>query len=375
METATIKNRVAYITWAIVSVCALYAQIQFYGVGTVLWLCAALQLAVLVGITLTIQDRSRYDGLVIRSLGMLLQAVAAIALSVVLNQSFITIYTIVLAGQLHYFFAMRRSLLVVAIIMTAYYCVWHFYWLAADALVETALWSSFHLFSLMVNYGLNREQQQKEQALAINRELKGTQSLLQEAAKQDERFRIARDLHDRLGHQLTALSIQLDVLRRSCPEPYQQQAESSYSLAQELLHSIRNTVSDLREDHMVDLAAALKTLVQGIPDLDVSLDWPNDIQIDSLQQAEALFYCVQEASTNTLKHAQARRLSIRARTQADHLNIWVKDDGQAPDSLVPGNGIKGMRERMAAIKGQFNLEASETGTVVRLSVPLSTVTQ
>ena len=159
-------------------------------------------------------------------------------------------------------------------------------------------------------------------------------------------------------------------MRRSCPEPYNQQAQSSYSLAQELLQSIRHAVSDLREDHTVDLAAALATLVEGIPDIAVSLDWPKSLQIDSVQHAEALFYCVQEAATNTLKHAQASRLTIKARTQENQLTVWIEDDGHSSGSFEPGNGIKGMQERIAAIEGKLHWQTGEAGTLIQMNIPL-----
>jgi signal transduction histidine kinase len=107
----------------------------------------------------------------------------------------------------------------------------------------------------------------------------------------------------------------------------------------------------------------------------VSLDWPDSIQIDSLQQAQTLFYCVQEASTNTLKHARASRLSIKARSQDGQLDIWVEDNGHPTTAVVPGNGIKGMQERMTAIAGALDWQAGESGVIVHLNMPLSMAPQ
>lgn len=370
MNSIELKSSAACVTWAVVSICALYVHYQLYGLQALLWISLLLQLLIGGGIVLTIHPGHAADRPLSRYLGLALQAVGAIALNFTMDQSFLTIYTIIMAGQLPHLLRLRPALLCVGAIMGSYYCVWHFYWHAPSALLDTLLWSTFHLFSLLLNHSLNRERLQKEQAIAINQELKGTQSLLQEAAKHDERLRIARDLHDRLGHQLTALSIQLDVLRRSCPPAQQPQVEASYTLAQELLQSIRSSVSDMRDNHSVDIASALKTLVEGLPDIEVELDWPSDIRIDSLQQAESLFYCVQEASTNTLKHAHASRLLIKARMANGQLEAWVHDNGQYSRPLVPGNGFKGMAERMATINGQLDWQAGNPGLIVHLSAPL-----
>lgn len=371
METRNLKNLVAYLTWAVVSLCVMYVQYQQIGLSGLFWASLALQLLGGTGIFLAIGGHTANSSESLRYLGLILQGLAAIALNFTLNESFLTIHTIVLAGQLPNFLRLRPALLCTGLIMASYFCIWHFYWHSGAALIETLLWSTFHLFSLLVNYGLSRELQQKEQAIAINQELKGTQSLLQEAAKQDERLRISRDLHDRLGHQLTALSIQLDVLRRSCPPPAQQQAEASYLLAQDLLNTIRSTVSDLRDNHSVDIASALETMIEGLPGIEVRLDWPGDLRIDSLQQAQSLFYCVQEASTNTLKHARATHLDIKARSANGKIEAWITDNGHYPQGLVPGNGFKGMAERMAKINGRFHYEPANPGLLVHLSAPLA----
>lgn len=374
MDSNILRNSVAYITWAVVSLCALYVHYVVGGLHTLFWQSLALQLLGGSGIVLVIQTSRPDTSMLQRYLGLVLQLLAAIALNFTMHQSFLAIYTIVLVAQLPHFLSLRSALFCTGLIMGSYYCIWRFYWQSPEATIDTLLWSTFHLFSLLVNHGLNRERQQKEQVIATNQELKGTQSLLQEAAKQDERLRIARDLHDRLGHQLTALSIQLDVLRRSCPPPQQQQAQDSYALAQDLLQSIRGAVSDLRDRHIVDMKSALNSLVEGLPGIEVQLDWPTDIHIDSLQQAQALFYCVQEASTNTLKHARATRLSIKGRSGNGQLEVWVQDNGHTPRTLVPGNGFKGMTERMAAINGQFDWQAGNPGLIIHLGAPLAEVT-
>lgn len=369
MDNVNFKNAVGYGTWAVISVCALLVQYQLTGVSGLLWQCILLQLLGGAGIFLAIG--SHEGSLPQRYAGLVLQALAAIALNFTMDQRFLAIYTIVLAAQLPQFLRLGWGLSCTCLIMVCYFCIWHFYWNSSAALIETLLWSTFHLFSLFFGHVLNREQEQKEQAIALNKELRGTQSLLQEAAKQDERLRIARDLHDRIGHQLTALSIQLDVLRRSCPQPQRQQAENSYTLAQELLQSIRSTVSDVRDNHSMDIAVALRALFEDLPGIEVQLDWPANVQMDSLQQAQALFYCVQEAITNTLKHTQATYLHIQARLVNGRIQASVKDNGQYPETLEPGNGFKGMAERMASINGKFSWAAGNPGLIIYLSAPLA----
>jgi len=97
----------------------------------------------------------------------------------------------------------------------------------------------------------------------------------------------------------------------------------------------------------------------------------DDLNIDDVEVAETLLRCVQEAITNTLKHAGAKRIWIRIRQGREHVHLQVTDDGTVDGDLVEGHGLTGMRERLEALRG--SLELADAGDALSLSVeiPLS----
>jgi two-component system sensor histidine kinase DesK len=99
----------------------------------------------------------------------------------------------------------------------------------------------------------------------LNQQLVATRSLLSQSSQQQERLRIARDLHDILGHQLTALSLQLEVLSHKVPDPIKPEVEQSKHLSKELLTSIRSVVRKQRDICHLDLTEPLTRLMARLP--------------------------------------------------------------------------------------------------------------
>jgi signal transduction histidine kinase len=118
----------------------------------------------------------------------------------------------------------------------------------------------------------------------------------------------------------------------------------------------------------VDLASAIETMVRVIPGPRFEIDIDPELKVASLQHAEVLLRCVQEAITNALRHGRPRTLTVRLGRDADALRLVVEDDGHPSPQLRDGNGLTGMRERLAALKGRLALEA--TGRGVRLTAEL-----
>jgi len=206
------------------------------------------------------------------------------------------------------------------------------------------------------------------------------------SVQEEERRRIARDLHDQLGQQMTALRIQLAALRGNVvtlPD-IAQQADRLERATADLDRSIDFLTWGLRPavlDHL-GLAAALRHLVT---------DWserfriPADFQAvgaDSLRlsrEAEANLYRIaQEALHNVLKHAEANDVAVLLERRSDHAVLIVEDNGRGfdpdaaqSDAVEPGMGLIGMRERAALLGGVFEVETVlGQGTSVFVRVPL-----
>ena len=123
-----------------------------------------------------------------------------------------------------------------------------------------------------------------------------------------ERVRIARDLHDLIGHHLTALSLNLEVASHVSEGKALAHVQKAQTLTKLLLSDVRETVGVMREDAVLNLSNALETLTRDIPNLKIHLTLPHDLRLDDPHRAQALLRCVQEVLTNTVKHAGAANL-------------------------------------------------------------------
>jgi signal transduction histidine kinase len=132
------------------------------------------------------------------------------------------------------------------------------------------------------------------------------QALMTENARMSERLSISRDLHDILGHSLTTLTIHLDVAGRLASGQAAEHVQCAREVAGALLAEVRTIVNRVRVDP-VDLRATLLALTEGAVGLEVELSLPEDLWDLDPARADAIVRCVQEAITNTLRHAQAKR--------------------------------------------------------------------
>lgn len=189
----------------------------------------------------------------------------------------------------------------------------------------------------------------------VNSELRATQALLQENTRIAERVRIARELHDLIGHHLTALSLNLEVASHLASGKAREHVEQGRSIAKLLLSDVREVVSDMRRDDQVDLARALRELVAGMPEPEIHLDIPEALPLTDPNRAQILLRCAQEVITNTARHAQARNLWLTLKPDGDGLELLAHDDGRGTGSFQLGNGLTGMRERLRELGGRLDI--------------------
>jgi two-component system sensor histidine kinase UhpB len=199
-------------------------------------------------------------------------------------------------------------------------------------------------------------------------------------AEETERRRIARELHDRVGQNLSALNINLDILLGHLGEgPLARRLEDSLKLVDGTLQSIENVMADLRPALLDEygLAAALEWYGQeyaqrtGIR-VAVSAAQPG---IELAQEAAvALFRIAQEALNNAAKHSSAKRITVALEESDGELVLSICDDGKGFD---PANAPRGrwgmttMRERAEAAGGRLAVESAPgRGTTVRATLPL-----
>ena len=241
-----------------------------------------------------------------------------------------------------------------------------------DALLQSGLYFGFSGFTFVTSLVARQQADSREEQRRLNSELRATRTLLTESSRMGERMRISRELHDLVGHHLTALSLNLEVASHLVSGNAQEHVRQAQSVAKLLLSDVREVVSQLRDDDAIDLTEALKTLVEGVPALDIHLELPERFAVDDPRRAQVLLRCAQEIITNTVRHANARNLWLKfERTSANELAIHAHDDGRGAGDLRQGNGLTGMRERLGQIGGRLDITtARDQGFALDAWVPL-----
>jgi signal transduction histidine kinase len=221
---------------------------------------------------------------------------------------------------------------------------------------EYLLYVGFSVFALMSSHIAQQERKSRLHLSFLNQQLKATQALLATTAKQDERLRIARELHDVVGHHLAALNLNLEIAKHTGKEPALEQIIRAHSISKLLLSNVRDVVSDMRALSGINLREALEQLGVGLtrPRLELVMD--SAFSVSNTRVAEAVFRCVQEIQTNCVKHSTADTLRITIRETASHIALVASDNGSGPRSIVFGNGLTGMRERVEALGGSMTVD-------------------
>jgi signal transduction histidine kinase len=236
------------------------------------------------------------------------------------------------------------------------------------------------LFILLLVNALLAERQSREKLLLANDQLRQYALRIEDQATLQERNRIAREIHDALGHALTAQSIQLENALLFLP-PNSEKTESFLREAKQLgsraLQEVRRSIATLRSNPLQgqSLETAILRAVDefhsatGIaPSCQIHLIQPMPTEIST-----AVYRIVQESLTNIYKHSAASRVTIMLHDDRTMLKLQIIDNGQGfdPAGNTTGFGLQGMRERAAALGGQFVLTSQpQQGCQISLTIPL-----
>jgi signal transduction histidine kinase len=227
-----------------------------------------------------------------------------------------------------------------------------------EALTFGLTMGGFMLFAAASSFLVRSEADARTQLASTNSELLATRAMLVENSRAEERLRISRDLHDTLGHHLTALSLQLDVASRLSDGKAADHIRQAHAITRLLLGDVRDVVSRLRETGHLDLAHAIRAFAaQHTDGTAIHIDLPETLAIDDSARSELLLRCVQEIITNTARHAHAQNLWIRLESRADGIALHARDDGRGTDVVACGNGLTGMRERFEQYAGHVEFSA------------------
>ncbi len=241
-----------------------------------------------------------------------------------------------------------------------------------DAVLQAFLYVGFSSFVFVTSFVARQQAEAREEQRQLNAELRATRALLAESSRLTERMRISRELHDLLGHHLTALSLNLEVAAHRSEGRAREHVRQAQSLAKLLLTDVREAVNQLREDDVLDIGLALRQLAVDVPGLEIDIDVPGDLGIDDPARANVVLRCAQEAITNAVKHSGAAQLWLTVRQEAGGIAVLARDNGCGTDQAPAGNGLRGMRERLAQYGGDLQIESAQgRGFSLRAWLPLA----
>ena len=226
-------------------------------------------------------------------------------------------------------------------------------------------------------YALLQERRARQEAQYLLHELAEANDQLTKYAAEvaqlatvRERNRIAREIHDSLGHYLTVIGVQLEkaiAFDAVNPEEARLAVKAAKGLTDDALTEVRSSVGVLREtDESFTLQSALQALVQNMQQsgLSVNLQWRGDEDGLSEQQLLTLFRAAQEGLTNVQKHAGAQQVLIEVSLDAETAAFRLADDGIGFDPKAMrsgGYGLQGLRERVELVRGEMTLGHSPAG--------------
>lgn len=212
-------------------------------------------------------------------------------------------------------------------------------------------------FTGLAMYGMRAGMQQ-------NAELRMAREQVASLAAEQERLRIARDLHDLLGHALTTVTVKAELASRLAerdPARAAVEMREVAALARQGLADVRATVSGYRE---VSLVTELATAREVLRAAGMSAELPAALDTVPGDLRELFGWVVREGVTNVVRHSRAQHV----RVALDGRAIEVIDDGRGSDS-APGSGLLGLRERVAAAGGRLEVHDGEPGFRLRVEVP------
>lgn len=206
----------------------------------------------------------------------------------------------------------------------------------------------------------------------MNRKLTKANQEIENLAKVAERERIARDLHDVLGHTLSVITLKSELAGKLIdrdPDRAQKEIREVENISRQALSEVRDAIRGYRSKGLVaELALAKSTLeTAGVA---VQCDAATTLQLPAVQES-VLSLAVREGVTNVVRHAKARNCRLRIEQQNGICRLEIADDGQGFVTLE-GNGLRGMRERVEMLGGTLD-RRNKSGTTLTITLPLQEV--
>ncbi|NTU75789.1 MAG: sensor histidine kinase [Anaerolineaceae bacterium] len=227
-----------------------------------------------------------------------------------------------------------------------------------------ALLAAIVFVAVFTQLATSETKARKELSLA-NQKLREYSTKVEQLATVQERNRLAREIHDGLGHYLTAINIQIKAAQSVIdddPVMAKNSLSNAQKLAQDALVDVRRSISSLRSDPTTSrpLAETLQVLIDETmaSGIEVELTVNGNVRAISPQVELALYRVAQESLTNVRKHAEATRVDLKLEYLEKKIRLQVIDNGKGVDTIDSGYGLVGVGERVEILKGTFETISS-----------------
>lgn len=271
---------------------------------------------------------------------------------------------------------------VVWIVLQSLALAWANAW-AVPLVYKALLYPSYivmQLFSAYLMKILLRERQQRLAMIRLNQELEEAQSAVAAASQASERHRIARDLHDTLGHNLTALGLELEFAYQVAGGRAREAVERAQNVNQQLLSEVRQTVSAIREPPSPApptfqlLEHQIRRIGHQLPAFQLHLECEASLRETPTPLSEVgreiLLKCAREALTNAVRHANASEIQMRLSCQPGGVCLRIENADWPRSNWREGHGLSGMRERLEAVGGHLRVHRGPLSFCIEAFVPL-----
>ncbi|PER28823.1 sensor histidine kinase [Bacillus sp. AFS054943] len=225
------------------------------------------------------------------------------------------------------------------------------------------------ILMLLTPFGMRNFNQKK----MLKNQLNEANEQIKDLVKREERQRIARDLHDTLGHTLSLITLKSQLVEKLIvknPERASMEAKEITQTSRTALKQLRELISDMRMITVEEELEQIKAILQAA---NIELEVKQEASSSSLSPIEQniVGMCLREAVTNVVKHSQATRCTVSVLESQGELILIVEDNGIGlADQSHDGNGIRGMKERIALIDGFVELDTINPGTLLTVKVPV-----
>lgn len=326
----------------------------------------------------------------LRRLATLTMPLIVFGLMLTANNALLPIFLVIWASLLPEFFNRRQAIAQLLLANLIYYVLLQWQFHHQSHVFTIVIYLGFQLFAYSSSQARLSERKSRLIQEQLNQQLIATRALLSQASEQQERLRISRDLHDILGHQLTALSLQLEVLSHQAPDELKPQVNQSKTLAKELLESIRAVVRAQRVQVGLDLVPPLEALMSRLSGVTLTCKGIKPLQ--SAELTQALLLVLLEGISNAVRHGKANQLQLSMEDAHGALILQLSDNGmgltrgatrnisakngtglngtELSGTGLNGTGISGMQERLQPFNGTLELRANDSAPGCQLTLTL-----